>query len=162
MKVIDVVELDENGAVVNDQAEVINYFAGNDLPEGNYPTEDGEPINIAGEWLLISEPLEVENECLVHVKGINNGNTLVKLPNKYVAEDYLVDYDADEECPLGVDVLIREDGFNVEVVPGCDYRSQANVNNTLDGHQYTGYLGFKLNDDYFITYRDNQFQMISL
>ena len=93
MKVIEVVELDEKGVAVNNDSKIVNYFDDNgDFPDGNYPTEDGKPINIAGEWLLINE----------------------------------------------------------------------NLSNHLDGHKDSGYLGFKLNDDYFVTYRDEQFQMISL
>ena len=163
MNVIEVVELDDKGVAVNNDSEVVNYFDDNgDFPDGNYPTEDGKPINIAGEWLLINDNIEVDNDYLVYAQRSSDGITLVQLPGKYVEEDYLVEYNAKDECPLGVDVLVRENGFNVRVVRGCDYQNQANVNNHLDGHKYSGYLGFKLNDDYFVTYRNEQFQMISL
>jgi hypothetical protein len=161
LKILDVVELTAEGFDVEDKEK--NYLDdGGSLAAGNYPTEDEEPINIAGEWLVVNELIEVDNDYLVYISLESEDITLVQLPGKYVEEDYLIDYDATDECPLGVDVLVREDGFNIKVVPGCDYQAQANVNNHLDGHKYTGYLGFKVNDDYFVTYRDDKFEMISL
>jgi len=68
----------------------------------------------------------------------------------------MVDYDSDDQCPLGVDVLIKEDGYPIGVIAGCDSIKQAKVNNNLDGHKYKGYLGIKLNNDYFLTYNNEE------
>mgnify|MGYP006276005013 FL=1 len=163
MKKINVIKLDEEGYALDNNEDIDNYFDdGGDLPVGNYVKEDTKPVNIEGEWLVVNELMDVENDYLTYAQRKSDNKTLIQLPGKYVEEDYLVDYDASDECPLGIDVLVREDGFNVNVVPGCDYKSDANVNNHLDGHKYSGYLGFKLNEDYFVTYKNDKFQMISL
>ena len=161
MKTVDVVELNEKGVAVNDNGK--NYFAEQGgYPDGNYFREDGEPTNIAGEWLVIDELLDIDNNYLTYAQLQDDEITLVKLPEKYVEKDYLIDYETDEECPVGVDVLVRENGFNVDIVPGCAYQGDANVSNHLDGHKYSGYLGFQLNDDYFVTYKKGGFKMLSL
>ncbi|MGP3779607.1 hypothetical protein ACTWKD_12390 [Halanaerobium saccharolyticum] len=69
----------------------------------------------------------------------------------------MVDYQAEDKCPLDIDVLIKEDGYPIGVIKGCDSIQQAKVDNNLDGHRYKGELGITLNDKYFLTYKkDNE------
>ena len=74
----------------------------------------------------------------------------------------MANYEAEDECPLGVDALIKEDGYPIGVVTGCDSIKQAKVDNNLDGHKYKGELGIKLNNDNFLVYKqgDEEFKLV--
>lgn len=74
----------------------------------------------------------------------------------------MVDYESEDECPLGVDALIKEDGYPIGVITGCDSIKQAKVDNNLDGHKYKGELGIKLNSNNFLVYnqKEEQFKIV--
>ncbi|MFW5891035.1 MAG: hypothetical protein ACOCUI_02350 [bacterium] len=163
MEIIYLLELDKNAEVLR-KKDMLNISQSQiELSSDNYPKKEDVEFNIAGQWLLIDELLEVDNNYLTHLKNKDKNMTWIKLPDKYVEENYLVDYESDDECPLGIDVLIKEDNYPISVVSGCDSIKQAKVDNNLDGHKYKGELGIKLNKDYFLTFKeeDEEFKIVN-
>ncbi|MFW6001099.1 MAG: hypothetical protein ACOCQE_01900 [Halanaerobium sp.] len=163
MEIIYLLELDKNAEVLR-KKDMLNLSQSQiELSSDNYPKKEDVEFNIAGQWLLIDELLEVDNNYLTHLKNKDKNMTWIKLPDKYVEENYLVDYESDDECPLGIDVLIKEDNYPISVVSGCDSIKQAKVDNNLDGHKYKGELGIKLNKDYFLTFKeeDEEFKIVN-
>ncbi len=154
MEIVYCLELDENAKVV-DKEKLASYSKNlREITSENYPQKEGKEFNIAGQWLLVDELMEIDNKYLDHVKNEEKGITWIRLPDKYVEENYLVNYAPEDECPLGIDVLIKEDNYPLGVVTGCDSIKQAKVDNNLDGHKYKGELGIKLNNDYFLTFNE--------
>jgi len=156
MNIIKLLELDENTQILEEKEIENNSQKKDELKSIKQPTKDGKDFNISGQWLLLDELVEINNQYLLSQKDEKKEITWIRLPDKYVEEDYMVDYDSDDQCPLGVDVLIKEDGYPIGVIAGCDSIKQAKVNNNLDGHKYKGYLGIKLNNDYFLTYNNEE------
>ncbi|MFN2340714.1 MAG: hypothetical protein ABR547_05535 [Halanaerobium sp.] len=151
MKIIYWLEMDKNAQIVDEkemesQSEI-------KISSDNHLQKKGEEADISGQWLLLDELVEINNQYLLSQKDEEKEITWIRLPDKYVEEDYMVDYSAKDQCPLGVDVLIKEDGYPVGVIAGCDSIKQAKVDNNLDGHKYKGELGLKLNNDYFLTFK---------
>ncbi|TDP80781.1 hypothetical protein C7957_1573 [Halanaerobium saccharolyticum] len=153
MKIIDLLELDENAEVIN-KKELKEI---KELPAFIISQKQKEKFSSAGQWLVLDELLEIDNKYVVYLHDEEKESTWIKLPANYVEEDYMVDYQAEDKCPLGIDVLIKEDGYPIGVIKGCDSIQQAKVDNNLDGHRYKGELGITLNDKYFLTYKkDNE------
>lgn len=147
MEIIALLEIDRNEEIVN--KDEVEYDLKNlSLAKLSQVEKD----NIAGQWLVVDEIVEIDNEYLISFHDQKNQNTVIKLPAEYVAENYLVDYTTDDKCPVGIDALIKENGYSIGVVSGCKSIKQAKVQNNLDGYSYEGQLGFKLNDDYFLYY----------
>lgn len=158
MKIIYSAELDKQANIINEKeldAELKLDFAAAD-----YPQKTNKDFDISGQWLLIDELLKIDNKYLPFQRNEEKEMTWIKLPDKYVEEDYLVHYDSEDECPLGVDVLIKEDNYPIGVVSGCDSIKQAKVNNNLDGHKYKGVLGIKLNNQYFLCYKEKRKEFV--
>ncbi len=149
MKIIDLLELDKNAEILNKR----NLKNIKELPSGFMSQKDKKGFKSAGHWLVLGEVLEIENQYLENVKDEKAEYTWIKLPDNYIDEGYMVDYEAEDQCPLGIDVLIKEDGYPIGVIQGCDSIKQAKVDNNLDGHKYKGELGIKLNNKYFLTYK---------
>jgi hypothetical protein len=149
MKIIDVLKLDENAEILN-KKELENIKK---LPAVFKTKKDEKAFKSVGQWLVLGELLEIDNQYLLNLKDKENEFTWIKLPDNYVEEDYMVDYEAEDECPLGIDVLIKEDGYPIGVIQGCDSVKQAKVDNNLDGHRYKGELGITLNNKFFLTYK---------
>lgn len=158
MKIIYSAELDNEARILNEK-EMDNKLKV-DLSSADFPQQKEEEINISGKWLLIDELLEIDNKYLPFQKNEEKEITWIKLPDKYVEEDYLIHYDSEDECPLGIDVLIKEDGYPIGVVSGCDSIKQAKVDNNLDGHKYKGELGIKLNNKYFLSYKKKREEFV--
>ena len=163
MEIIYLLELDENAQIMTEETLENNSPKQIEISSNDYPQNKGEELNIAGQWLLVDELLEINNKYIINVKDSAKGITWIKLPDKYVEENYLVNYDPEDECPLGIDVLIKEDGYPISVLTGCDSIKQAKVDNNLDGHKYKGELGIKLNKDYFLTFKeeDEEFKIVN-
>jgi hypothetical protein len=163
MDIIYFLELDKNAEVLREKDMLNLSEAQIEVSSDNYPKKEDVEFNIAGQWLLIDELLEINNKYLTHLKNKDKNMTWIKLPDKYVEENYLVHYESDDECPLGIDVLIKEDNYPISVVSGCDSIKQAKVDNNLDGHKYKGELGIKLNKDYFLTFKeeDEEFKIVN-
>lgn len=159
MKIIKFLELDEKAEILKEKEYETKSNIKLKVPSVNHFQED-EKINISGEWLVIDEILKITNKYIVNL--LSDKMTWIKLPEKYVEENYMIDYESDDECPLFVDALIREDGYPIGVITGCSSIKQAKVNNNLDGHKYKGELGIKLNDDYFLLYdkKDERFKLV--
>ena len=154
MKIIKLLELNENAQLL-DEKEMENQSQNQiEISSDNYPQKENNDFNISGQWLLLDELLKIDNKYLVYVKNDEIEMTWIKLPEQYVAENYMINYNTDDKCPLGIDVLIKEDGYPIGVVSGCDSIKQAKVNNNLDGHKYKGELGIKLNKNYFLTFKE--------
>lgn len=162
MNIISFFELDNNCQVLNKKDLEENSQKKIEVPSDNYFKKTERDFDAAGEWLVIDELIEIKNQYLNYIKNEKKQITWIQLPEKYVEEEYMVDYDTDQECPLGIDALIEEDGYPIGVVTGCDSIKQAKVDNNLDGHRYKGLLGIKLNNDYFLSYnKDNrEFRLI--
>ncbi|TDO73386.1 hypothetical protein DFR79_1373 [Halanaerobium saccharolyticum] len=152
MEIIDLFELDENAEVLNKKEVKSNTYSQLKLFTEDYKQREDENFNISGQWIVLDESLEINNKYLNYVKYEDKDITWIKLPEKYVEDNYMVNYEADDQCPLGIDVLIKEDGYPLGVITGCDSIKQAKVDNNLDGHNYKGDLGIKLNNDYFLTF----------
>ena len=162
MKIIYWLEMDKNGQILDkkemqSQSEI-------KISSDNYLQKKGEESDISGQWLLLDELVEINNKYLLSQKDEENEKTWIRLPDKYVEENYMVDYGAEDQCPLGVDVLIKEDGYPIGVIKGCDSIKQAKVDNNLDGHKYKGILGITLNNNYFLTFngKDEEFKVVKL
>src|SRR6056297_2928428 len=153
VNIIKLLELDENTQILEEKEIENNSQKKGELKSIKPPTKDGKDFNISGQWLLLDELVEINNQYVLSQKDENKEITWIRLPDKYVEEDYMVDYDSDDQCPLGVDVLIKEDGYPLGVIAGCDSIKQAKVDNNLDGHKYRGELGIKLNSNYFLTFK---------
>jgi hypothetical protein len=149
MKIIDVLELDENAEILN-KKELENIKK---LPAVFKTQKDEKALKSDGQWLVLGELLEIDNQYLLYLQDKENEFTWIKLPDNYVEEDYMVDYKTEDQCPLGIDVLIKEDGYPIGVIKGCDSIKQAKVDNNLDGHRYKGELGITLNNKYFLSYK---------
>jgi len=149
MKIIDLLELDENAEILN-KNDLKNI---KDLPAAIISQKENAEFEVSGQWLILDELLEINNQYLVYFQDENQKNTLIRLPDNYVEEDYMVDYKTEDQCPLGIDVLIKEDGYPIGVIKGCDSIKQAKVDNNLDGHRYKGELGITLNNKYFLSFR---------
>ena len=162
MKIIKLLELDKNAHILNEKELKSNSEKKIELSSINYPKKTDKDYNISGDWLLLDELLEIDNQYLLSQKDKEQEITWIKLPAKYVEENYLVDYEPADECPLGIDALIKEDGYPIGVITGCDSIQQAKVDNNLDGHKYKGELGIKLNNNYFLTFnqQDEEFKVI--
>ena len=158
MKIIDVLELDENSEILN-KKELKNI---KEIPAVFKSQKDKESFKSGGQWLVIGELLEIDNRYLSSLQDKDKEFTWIKLPDNYVEEDYMVDYKTEDQCPLGIDVLIKEDGYPIGVIKGCDSIKQAKVDNNLDGHRYKGELGITLNNKYFLSYRkeNEEFKVI--
>ncbi len=157
MKIIKFLELDEKAQILEEKDLKSNFKKETELGSINYPQKKEKDYKISGEWLLIDELIEIKNQYLVYQKDEENKNTWIRLPDKFVTEDYMVNYSPEDQCPLGIDALIKEDGYPIGVIQGCDSIKQAKVDNNLDGHRYKGELGITLNSQYFLTYKkDNQ------
>lgn len=155
MEIIYWLELDENAKVLNKKEVDMKSQSQIEITSDNYPQQDEKDFNISGQWLLLDELLEIENRYLLYQKDKENKMIWIKLPEQYVEENYMVNYSSDDQCPLGIDVLIREDGYPIGVISGCDSIKQAKVDNNLDGHRYKGELGIKLNSNYFLTFKED-------
>jgi hypothetical protein len=157
MKIIKKLELDENAQILEEKELKSDSQKEIELTSINYPQKKEKNYKISGQWLLIDELVEINNQYLLFQNDEENETTWIRLPDKYVAEDYMVDYSPEDQCPLGIDVLIKEDGYPVGVIKGCDSIKQAKVDNNLDGHRYKGELGITINNKYFLTYKkDNE------
>ncbi|MGM0500698.1 MAG: hypothetical protein ACQERL_10915 [Bacillota bacterium] len=162
MEIINFIELDEKAEIIkkkdlkNDSNKQVK------VPSDDYFKNAEEIIDASGQWLVINELVEIENEYLEHFTNKEEEITWIKLPGKYVEENYMVDYESEDECPLGVDALIKEDGYPIGVITGCDSIKQAKVDNNLDGHKYKGELGIKLNSNNFLVYnqKEEQFKIV--
>ncbi|RAK11219.1 hypothetical protein C8C77_103207 [Halanaerobium saccharolyticum] len=152
MKIIDLFELDENAKVLNKKEVNSNSYSQLKLFTEDYKQKEDKDFNISGQWIVLDESVKINNKYLNHLKNEENNLTWIKLPENYVEENYMVNYKVDDRCPLGIDVLIKEDGYPLGVISGCDSIKQAKVDNNLDGHKYKGDLGIKLNNDYFLTF----------
>jgi hypothetical protein len=162
MKIINFFELDENNQVLNEKKVESSSHKQVEVPSDDYFKKAENNFEISGQWLVIDELLNINNKYLNYIKNKEENLTWLKLPAKYVEENYMINYKTEDECPLGVDVLIKEDGYPIGVITGCDSIKQAKVDNNLDGHKYKGDLGIKLNNDYFLTYNqeDEEFRLI--
>lgn len=149
MNIIELLELNENAEILN-KKDLKNI---KELPTVIKSKKDNADFKSSGQWLVLDELLEINNQYLVTLREKEEQRTWIKLPNNYIEEDYMVDYKAEDQCPLGIDVLIREDGYPIGVIKGCDSIQQAKVDNNLDGHKYKGELGITLNNKYFLTYK---------
>lgn len=156
MKIIKLLELDENAQILKEKEMEGQAEEQSELNFDKPSQNDLENNNISGQWILLDELLEIDNRYLVYLKNEENEMTWIKLPQKYVEENYLVDYEPEDECPLGIDALIKEDGYPIGVIAGCDSIKQAKVDNNLDGHKYKGELGIKLNSNYFLTFNQKE------
>jgi len=158
LKIIELLELNEDAEILNKK----NLKNIKELPTAIKSQKNKKDFKSNGQWLVLDEPLEIDNQYLVNFQDEKEGKTWLKLPDNYVEEDYMVDYKADDQCPLGIDVLIREDGYPIGVIKGCDSIKQAKVDNNLDGHRYKGELGITLNNNYFLIYKkeNNEFKIV--
>lgn len=147
VKIIELLELDENAEVLNKKE--VESTVKDKMSTGTYSQKD---IDFSGQWLVVDEILKITNKEIVYVVDEEKEKTWIKLPEKYVEENYLMDYDSDDECPSGIDVLVKEDGYPIGVITGCKSIKQAKVDNNLDGHRYKGELGLKINEQYFLSY----------
>lgn len=154
MKIIKLLEMDSDAKILAEKELKSDSQKEIELTTINYPKKEKDDFNISGKWLLLDELVEINNQYLLSQKDKENEITWIRLPDKYVAEDYMVDYNTEDQCPLGVDVLIKEDGYPIGVISGCDSIKQAKVDNNLDGHKYKGELGIKLNNNYFLTFKE--------
>lgn len=152
MKIINFLELNENAEVLKKWDLESNAKDLVKAASEDFIKKAEKEFNVSGQWLVIDELFEIDNKYLLNFKNKEKEITWIKLPEKYVKEDYLVNYDYHDQCPLEVDVLIREDGYPIGVVSGVNSIKQAKVNNNLDGHKYKGEIGLKLNKDYFLTF----------
>jgi len=161
MKIINFFELDEKANIVKEKKFESNSDKQIEVPSNDFFKET-EVTDISGQWLVIDELLEVDNIYVDHFVNKETEITWIKLPEKYVKENYMAHYEAEDECPLGVDALIKEDGYPIGVITGCDSIKQAKVDNNLDGHKYKGELGIKLNNDNFLVYKqdDEEFKLV--
>ena len=153
MKIIYFLELDENGQILAEKEMGSPSKTQIEVTPDNYPQKNETDFNVSGQWLLLDELLEIDNQHISYFKDQEKEITWFKLPDKYVEEDYMIDYNSDDQCPSGIDVLIKEDGYPIGVVSGCNSIKQAKVNNNLDGHKYKGELGIKLNNQFFLSYQ---------
>ncbi len=162
MEIINLFELDKKAQIVKKKKFESNPDKQVEVPSNNYFKESEDVIDISGQWLVIDELVEVKNKYVEHFTNKEEEITWIKLPEKYVKENYMINYKAEDECPLGVDALIKEDGYPIGVVTGCDSIKQAKVDNNLDGHKYKGELGIKLNNDIFLFYNQakEQFKLV--
>jgi hypothetical protein len=162
MKIINFFKLDENAEVLEKKEVAVNTNISIKAPSKEFIKKTDKNLEISGSWLVLDELLEIDNKFLVNFKNEEKSITWVRLPDKYVEENYMVDYDAEDQCPLGVDVLIKEDGYPIGVIKGCDSIKQAKVDNNLDGHRYKGELGITLNNKYFLTFKkeDEEFKVV--
>lgn len=151
MKVVALIEIDKKAEIIDEiEVEI-------DLDEFNLSKLTKiKDKDISGQWVILDELLEIQNDFLISYQNEKEKNTMIKLPPKYVKENYLIDYEPEDECPLGVDLLVTENNYPIGVIAGCDSIKQAKVNNNLDGHRYQGQLGIKLNDDYFLYYDEDE------
>ncbi|ADO77188.1 hypothetical protein [Halanaerobium praevalens] len=165
MDVINLFELDKKAKVVKlDSKEKIeaDYFKESNLSQ--LIQANSEIANISGQWLILDDVIKIDNQHLIYFKDKKENKTFIKLPNAYVEENYLINYEAEDTCPLGVDVLVKENGYPIGIVSGCKSIKQAKVQNDLDGHSYKGQLGFKLNQYYFLNYdqKFKEFRVITI
>lgn len=148
MKIINLLELNENAEILVKSEGQSEIYIPEEL-SANYFKND---VNISGQWLVLDEILKVNNENLIYYEEIDKNRTWIKLPDNYVKENYLIDYDIDDTCPPGIDLLVKEDGYPIGVISGCTSIKQAKINNNLDGHKYKGIFGIEINNNYFISY----------
>ena len=162
MKIIYWLELDKKSQVLDEKEMETNDQNQIEISEDIYPQKDKNDFNISGQWVLLDELLEIDNQYLDYLKNEEKEITWIKLPEQYVEENYMINYDSDDRCPLGIDALIKEDGYPIGVISGCKSIKQAKVDNNLDGHKYKGTLGIKLNNNYFLTYNkeNEEFKVI--
>ncbi len=153
MKIIKLLEMDKNAQILDEKDMDDKSQNTIEITSNNYPQKEDGELDISGQWLLLDELLEIDNKYVVDLKNKEKEITWIKLPEQYVAENYMINYDSDDRCPLGIDVLIKEDGYPIGVIAGCDSIKQAKVDNNLDGHKYKGELGIKLNNNYFLTFK---------
>lgn len=155
MKIIKLLEMGKKAQILNKKEMESQSQNQIEITSDNYPQQEDKDFDVSGQWLLLDELIKIDNQYLDYQKDKENKMTWIKLPEQYVAENYMVNYNSDDRCPLGVDVLIKEDGYPIGVITGCDSIKQAKVNNNIDGHKYKGELGIKLNNKYFLTFNQD-------
>lgn len=158
MNIIELLELNENAEILNKE----DLKSIKELPTVIKSKKEQDDFKSSGQWLVLDELLEINNQYLVTLQEEEEQRTWIKLPENYIEEDYMVDYKAEDQCPIGIDVLIKEDGYPIGVIKGCDSIQQAKVDNNLDGHKYKGELGITLNNKYFLTYKkeNHEFKVV--
>ena len=153
-KVVDWVKLDKNGVEGGSEGIVYKYFDDNGaLPSGNFNKED-----IAGVWIVIDGKVDSDNDNIIYAYREVDDTTLVKSPiNNFDKKDYIIDYsenpnalDIHQDSPF--DVLVRKNGYNFKV----------NFDVDLDGYKYTGVLGLKLNNNLFLGFESNKWELIDI
>ena len=162
MEIINFIELDEKAEIMKKEDLKDNSNKQVEVPSDDYFEKAEDIIDASGQWLVIDELVEIDNKYVEHFINKEKEITWIKLPEKYVKENYMINYKSEEECPLGVDALIKEDGYPIGVISGCDSIKQAKVDNNLDGHRYKGELGIKLNSANFLVYnqKNEQFKIV--
>lgn len=159
MKIVNFFKLDENAEILEKKEIAANTNNSIKAPSKKFIKKADENFEISGYWIVLDDLLEIDNQCLVYFKNEDREITWIRLPDQYVENNYMINYDSDNKCPIGIDVLIKEDGYPIGVISHCNSIKQTNVNNILDGHKYKGELGIKLNNDYFLTYNNEEFKL---
>ena len=161
LEVIDVVSLDRNGIEEKENGEEIRWFDDNGgLPEGNYPED-----YLKGDWVIIEGRVEIGKDKIIWAYRSIDNTTLIRLGllnhdsfwlPQYMSEEHPATGEKFTPIPTGVikpvSVLVRKDGEDLGV----------NINRKLDGQKFTAVFGMKLNEDIFLGYEGDRWELIDI
>ena len=88
MKIIYWLEVDKDSQVVDEKEMESNAQNQIDISEDSYPQKDTNDFNISGQWVLLDELLEIDNQYLDYLKNEEKEMTWIKLPEQYVKDNY--------------------------------------------------------------------------